>query len=161
MSISWLSYANPFSKQINVEAKSINSTLAKQFPFEKKYEGIIAIFSDPQIDINVLDDDVELNIIITTHEGDKNLRAKGTLIGKVEFHDFDKILRFRKPKLDSFIIVEDTLVDNKMAVKVIKQSIGSDFRDLTLFEFKNLKLDRQVSEPKEIEVSTDRLIIHW
>ena len=160
-SLSCLCFANQFNESFVIEEKKINLQLAQAFPIRKSYDGITAVFSAPAIKIDVLDKTVKLNVLITTEDGDRKLKAKGQLIGKVEYYDFEKTLRFRNPKLDSFIIIEDTLTDNKAALKAIKQTIGNTLPDLTLYNLEDLDFNLQFSEPKEIEISINRLVLHW
>lgn len=156
-----LSYANSSDNKVEISVKTINKQLAKAFPFTKTYDGVAAVFSEPSIVLNSLDNTLKVNVIITTTQDTQILRANGQLVGKIEFYDFEKTLRIKRPNLDSFIVTQDSFIDNNHAVKVIKQSIGSNLPSLTLYNIENLALDRQVTEPRKIETSLNRLVLYW
>ncbi|TRY30703.1 hypothetical protein [Aliiglaciecola sp. M165] len=154
-------FANPYNNQFTIEKNSINKTLSKSFPVEKSYQGVTAIFSEPAIDINALDKTIKLNVVITSVEGDGSLNAKGVLVGQIEYNDFDNTLELVKPKLDKFKILTDTLSDNTKVLKAIKQTLGNTLPDIVLYELKNLQYGRQVTDPVEVDVEVNQLILRW
>lgn len=153
--------ANQYSNQTILEEKAINKTLAKGFPFEEAFQGVTAVFSDPKVEINTLDKVVKVKVSIISNEGPDTLKASGVLVGNLEYDDFNNVVQLTDTKLNKLVVIENALNSNTKVTKVLKQTIGYNLPDLTLFNMRDLQYGRQIDPPKEIEVSVKQLILHW
>ena len=153
--------ANPLPAFESFSANDINEMLSTQFPIEKSFEGVVATFSDPKVDIITLDKRVEISVMINATYQQQSLTAKGIFIGRLTYYDFDKSILFKRPILDHFYLQEDNMTDSLPAQRAIKQSMSHDFRDLQLIDLKPYELKAGISSPSKIEFSIDKIIVRW
>lgn len=158
---SFMVNANPLPASEVFTAKDINEMLSTQFPIEKSYEGVVATFSDPKVDIITLDKKVEISVMINATYKQQSLTAKGIFVGRLTYYDFEKSILFKRPILDHFYLQEDHMTDSLPAQRAIKQSMSHDFRDLQLIDLKPYELKAGISSPSKIEMSIDKIIVRW
>lgn len=155
--------ANPFSDRDSITGKMINNYLISNsdFPRVKTYKGVTAHFMGPELDIKFLDQKVKLRMLITSQSGDQILVARAVFNGRLEYYEFNDTIRFRDLELDRFQVLQDTFEDSKPTIKVIRQEMMFNLRDVVLFDVKALKLDASKDVPKNIEIAVNKLILHW
>ena len=153
--------ANPLPAFEVFSESDINEMLSTQFPIEKIFEGVEATFSDPKVDIITLDNKVEISVTISATYQQQSLTAKGILVGRLAYYDFEKTILFKRPILDHFYMQEDHMTDSLPAQRAIKQSMSHDFRDMELIDLKPFELKAGISSPSKIEFSIDKIIVRW
>ena len=153
--------ANPLPAFEKFSENDINKMLSKQFPIEKSYGGVVATFSDPKVDIITLDNKVEIVVMIRATYQKQSLTAKGIFVGHLEYYDFDQTIIFKRPILEHFYMQQNNMTDSLPAQRAIKQSMSHNFRDMQLIDLKPFDLKAGISAPNEIELSIDKIIVHW
>lgn len=156
-------WSNPYSDRDSISGKMINNYLASSadFPIVKNVKGVTANFLGPELDILVLDKKAKLRMLITSMSGEQVLVIRAFFDGELEYYEFNDTLRFKDLELDRFHVLQDTFIDRKPIIKVIRQEMLFSLRDVVLFDVKNLKLDASKDVPKEIEIAVNKLILHW
>lgn len=157
----FIATANPFAKRVTIDAKMIDAHLSKQFPIEKVYQGVIATFYDPKIDINALDKKVKIRISVRAQQQEQSLLAKAKLVGNIEYHEFSQTIRLSEPALDDFTLVSGSSEDSQNMVKKIRQSMGNSFQHITLVDLDSMSVLNASKEPTDIQVSLNKLILYW
>jgi hypothetical protein len=145
----------------SVTVKTINQTLAGQFPFSKSFQGIRVIFSEPNAVINSLDKTLKLQMMITRSEADKMLVAKAVFKGNIQFDDFSESYLFEGLVLDTLKIQIDSFTDSKPVVKAIKQSLINDFDDIVLIKLEQFSSELPNRQADEIDISLNQLQFTW
>jgi len=147
-----------------VNAKTIDRNLALQFPINKSFQGTSARFSDAKILINTLDQSIKLQMKVSANQAERaerNVTAKLVFTGEMQYHPFTESYQFENLLLDSFRIEQDSYSDSQPTIKMIKQSLINDFKDIVLFnltEINPLSLRRPADE---IEISLNQLRFIW
>ncbi|MGS2719052.1 hypothetical protein [Paraglaciecola aestuariivivens] len=144
-----------------VKAKSINKTLAKQFPQEKSFQGYSATFSEPKILIDVLDQSIKLALTASSTDQQQSLVVNLIFTGDMRFYGFSESYLFENLKLDSFKIAEDSYSDSSQIIKAIKQSLINDFRELVLFDLGPVTQLERARAADQIEISKQQLLLIW
>ncbi|PKG93251.1 hypothetical protein [Paraglaciecola sp. MB-3u-78] len=144
-----------------VNAKTIDRNLALQFPIDKTFQGTSATFYDAKILINTLDQSIKLQMKVSSNKAEQSLIAKLVFTGDMQYHPFTESYQLENLLLDSFKIEQDSYSDSQPPIKMIKQSLINDFKDIVLFnltEITTLSLRRPADE---IEISMNQLLFIW
>jgi hypothetical protein len=144
-----------------VKANTINTSLANQFPINKSFQGHSAIFSQPKILIDVLDQSIKLQMTASANQAQQQLITTLVFEGKMTYDEFSESYIFEDLQLDSFKVVEDSFSDSQHIIKAIKQSLINDFEDLVLFNLTELNSIAPTRQADEIEISKQQLRFIW
>lgn len=144
-----------------VKAKTINSTLASQFPIKKSFQGNTATFSQPQIIIDVLDQSIKLQMTASANENQQQLITTLVFVGKMTYDSFSESYIFEELQLDSFKVEQDSFTDSLGIIKAIKQSLINNFDDLVLFNMADLSSLAPTRPADDIEISKQQLRFIW
>ena len=144
-----------------VNAKTIDRNLALQFPINKSSQGTSAKFSDAKILINTLDQSIKLQMKVSANQAEQNVTAKLVFTGEMQYHPFTESYQFENLLLDSFRIEEDSYSDSQPTIKMIKQSLINDFKDIVLFNLTEIKPLSFRRPADEIEISLNQLRFIW
>lgn len=145
----------------SVTVKTINQTLAGQFPFSQSFQGIRVIFSEPKTVIDSLDKTLKLQMMITHTEADKSLLAKALFKGNIQFDDFSESYLFEDLVLDTLKIQIDSFTDSTPVIKAIKQSLINDFDDIVLINLEQFSSELPNRQADEIDISLKQLQFTW
>jgi hypothetical protein len=144
-----------------VNAKTIDRNLALQFPIEKTFQGTSATFSDAKILINTLDQSIKLQMKVSANKPEQSLRAKLVFTGDMQYDQFTESYQFENLRLDSFIIEQDSYSDSQPTIKMIKQSLINDFKDIVLLKLTGINTLSLRRPADEIEISMNQLRFIW
>jgi len=144
-----------------VKAKTINTHLANQFPINKSFQGNSAIFSEPKILIDVLDQSIKLQMTASAFESQQQLVTTLIFEGKMTYDNFSESYIFEDLHLDSFKVEQDTFSNSQDIIKSIKQSLINDFEDLVLFKLTEVNSLAPTRPADDIEISKQQLRLIW
>jgi hypothetical protein len=144
-----------------VKAKTINRSLALQFPINKSFGGIQATFSEALILIDTLDQSVKLQMKVSANSGEQSLTATLVFTGNMHYDQFSESYLFENLLLDSFKMLQDSYVDAQPTVKMIKQSLINNFEDIVLFNLAELNTFAPKRNADEIKISMGQLRFIW
>ncbi|GAA0854378.1 hypothetical protein [Aliiglaciecola litoralis] len=138
---------------LTVSEKQLNNMLKLTFPIVREYQGIYATFADPMVQLDALDQKVLITTTITAVQDGKTLKARGTIEGVFDYDPLDQQLRFEKPSLKDFTILENNIEGAEHAVRTLKQTIGRNLPVILLVDFKQLDFGLGSVVPREIDIT--------
>jgi hypothetical protein len=144
---------------LTVSEKQLNDMLKLTFPIVQEYQGVSATFSDPVVKLDPLDQKVIISTSISALQDGKTLTATGTIEGVFDYDSLDQQLRFKKPVLKDFYVIENQIVGTEHAIRTIKQTIGRNLPVIILVDFKQLDFGFGSIVPREIDITTRGLAI--
>lgn len=165
MSATAVAVPNLYTKDDQITNQQINDYLNKStdFPRIATSNGVTATIFGPEFHINVLNDNARLRVLVSVIDGEQLIVARVMFNGMINYHEYTDTIRFTglEPRMDGFQIVQDTFQNSVKVVKAIRQGMLMLMRDVVLFDVKKMGLDGSKDIPKSIEISTNKLILHW
>jgi hypothetical protein len=150
-----------YAVDVEVSEAKINKKLNESFPIERTFDGVTALFVNPQILLNPLDETVKIATMIKSQQGANSFLAEGNLEGQLEYDDIYKLLQMKKPVLRDFKVVESDMTEQQIAKisKIVQQSMGNNLPKITLVDFATFEIIHPRTGPKSIDVAPRRLVI--
>jgi hypothetical protein len=145
----------------SVSVKTINRTLAGQFPVSKSFQGPQVVFSEPKAIINALDKTLKLQMMITSTNANEVLLVKATFDGNMIFDNFSESYLFEDLVLDKFKIETDSFEDSMPIIKAIKQSLINNFEDIVLVNLEQFSSELPNRQAEEIDISLKQISFIW
>jgi len=153
--------AAPLPVSESFSKADISTVLKTQFPMSKTFDGVSAVFSNPQLDILIFDNELEFSITITVGVDNKQLISQGVFVGVVEYNEFDNTIIFHQPVLERVFVEKDDMKDSSKVQKVIEQSMVKGYPDFILIDLSPFILESTFTTPSRIESSIDKITVFW
>ena len=153
--------SNAIAEQYTITAAEMTRSLQTRFPVIRSYEGVDAVFSEPKVVIQYLDNEMEIEVKIKVTYQEQNLYAEGLIVDTASIQTVNNTLRFDRPKLDEFFISQDNMQDSSEAVKVIKQTIGQTLPPIILLDLESIELNMVGNEPAKFSLSVQGLVLEY
>jgi hypothetical protein len=145
---------------ITIPEKQLNTMVDLSFPQTRIYEGIIVTFSDPQVELSALDNDVTIKVRIDAEYLNMKVAARGEISGELRYKPERKELQLAYPVLEEFDLINDTDIIEKALLNTLKRMKGMQFPVILLLDFNDLDLSLFGNQPpKSIEIRHKRLLI--
>lgn len=140
--------------------KHINQMVKMTFPQTQYYNQITLTFTDPEVTLGSLDDDVAVQVNILAQQDGQTLNASGKLKGLLKYRPERKELQIEKPTLVKFTVLDNNLEDSQALVNAINQMQGRQFPMILLLDFTELNLGLFGNQlPKRIDIVNKHLVI--
>ena len=149
------------AEQYVLSATQLTQELQSRFPIIRVYQGVEAIFSQPTLVINHLDNEIKIAVTITVTQQNQTLQAEGVIVDEATIQAVNNTLRFAHPKLDEFFVTKDNMSDSQEALRIVKQTIGQTLPPLTLLELEKIAFTRVGSHPTTFSLSARGLILEY
>ena len=159
--LSTLLCAKVAAEQYVLSATQLTQELQSRFPIIRVYQGVEAIFSQPKLLINHLDNEIKIAVTITVTQQNQTLKAEGVIVDKATIQAVNNTLRFAQPKLDEFFVTQDNMVDSQEALRIVKQTIGQTLPPLILLELEKIAFPVVGNHPTAFTLSARGLILEY
>ena len=144
---------------LTVTQAQLNAAVQPFFPLTKSYQGVTATFSNPNIELDALDDTIEVAVTVRAQRGDEYLIASGKLDGRLEYDQTDKVLHIEEPRLKDFKVRENNMQDADEVIRIVRQTIGRKLPVILLIDFNELNIEYLQLEPKDIDITSRGLVV--
>lgn len=142
-----------------VSEKQLNTMLKSSFPIVREYQGVSFTFRDPLVSLDPLEKKVFITTNILARQSDKTVKARGTIEGVFDYDTFEKQLRFKKPQLTKFDIIENNIEGTEHIVRTAKQTVGRSLPVIILIDFKQFNFGLGDIIPSDIDITPKGLVI--
>ncbi|MDP5040279.1 MAG: hypothetical protein NWQ26_05360 [Paraglaciecola sp.] len=150
-----------YAEQFAISAAQINQQVQQRFPLVRQYEEVEATFYNPKVILKYLDNEIDIKLKVKVSYQGQTLEADGLIKGTTSFQQATNSLRFDRPILDEFYVVQDNMSDSTEAIKVVKQSIGPSLPPIILLNFEHLDVNTLSNEPTSVTLSPQGLELEY
>ncbi|GGF59566.1 hypothetical protein [Alteromonas lipolytica] len=138
----------------------LNAMVTAVFPQQRTFDNVIFTFSEPYVELDPLDDEVNVKVTILAEQNGQQLKAKAEISGKVAYHYQLAQLRLIEPQLDKLKVLDNQAVVPESLVNGIKRLEGKRMPVILLLDFEELDMAAfGIQKPKRIDITPKGLLI--
>ncbi|MDC8829591.1 hypothetical protein [Alteromonas gilva] len=145
---------------LTLSKQQLNVMVRAVFPQQRTFDNIEFTFSDPQVDLDPLEDELMVLVTVLAVQNGQRLRATAEIAGQVSYHGQLAQLQIKQPRLDKLTIDDNQAMVADSLITGIKRLEGKRMPLILLVDFAQLDLAAWgLSTPRRIEITSQGLLI--
>tara|TARA_B100000614_G_scaffold91903_1_gene83103 strand:- start:12898 stop:13416 length:519 start_codon:yes stop_codon:yes gene_type:complete len=138
----------------------LNTMVTAVFPQQRTFDDVVFTFSEPFVELDPLEDEVNVKVTVLAEQNGQQLKAKAEISGQIAYHHQLAQLRLIEPRLDKLQVLDNQAVVSDSLVNGIKRLEGKRVPVILLLDFDDLDLAAfGVQKPKRIDITSKGLLI--
>lgn len=138
----------------------LNTMVTAVFPQQRTFDDVVFTFSDPFVELDPLEDEVNVKVTVLAEQNGQQLKAKAEISGQIVYHHQLAQLRLIEPRLDKLKVLENQAVVSDSLVNGVKRLEGKRVPVILLLDFDDLDMAAfGIQKPKRIDITSHGLLI--
>ena len=145
---------------ITFSESQLNTMVTAVFPQQRTFDDVVFTFSDPFVELDPLEDEVNVKVTVLAEQNGQRLQAKAEISGRIAYHHQLAQLRLIEPRLDKLKVLDNQAVVSDSLVNGIKRLEGKRVPVILLLDFDDLDMAAfGIQKPKRIDITSQGLLI--
>tara|TARA_B100002003_G_scaffold145094_1_gene134426 strand:- start:2862 stop:3377 length:516 start_codon:yes stop_codon:yes gene_type:complete len=138
----------------------LNTMVTAVFPQQRTFDDVVYTFSDPFVELDPLEDEVNVKVTVLAEQNGQQLKAKAEISGQIVYHHQLAQLRLIEPRLDKLKVLENQAVVSDSLVNGVQRLEGKRVPVILLLDFDDLDMAAfGIQKPKRIDITSHGLLI--
>tara|TARA_Y100001968_G_scaffold190344_1_gene174397 strand:+ start:7012 stop:7527 length:516 start_codon:yes stop_codon:yes gene_type:complete len=138
----------------------LNTMVTAVFPQQRTFDDVVFTFSDPFVELDPLEDEVNVKVTVLAEQNGQQLKAKAEISGQIVYHHQLAQLRLIEPRLDKLKVLENQAVVSDSLVNGVQRLEGKRVPVILLLDFDDLDMAAfGIQKPKRIDITSHGLLI--
>ncbi|WP_124748973.1 hypothetical protein [Alteromonas facilis] len=155
----WLFSLHVNALEFTIGQKDINRFVKMAFPYKQSYQGADVFFSDPDVTLDGLNNEIRINTLISAYKDNRILKAKATISGELLYDAIDYNLQIKEPSIREFKVLENGIDDAQQLIRGIRDVVGQSLPIIVLLDLDKFDVGFGKIQPKSIVVGNKKLVI--
>ena len=138
----------------------LNTMVTAVLPQQRTFDDVVYTFSDPFVELDPLEDEVNVKVTVLAEQNGQQLKAKAEISGQIVYHHQLAQLRLIEPRLDKLKVLENQAVVSDSLVNGVQRLEGKRVPVILLLDFDDLDMAAfGIQKPKRIDITSHGLLI--